>query len=174
MAGNGAKRRAVRSRFAHHVVTHLKLDLFARQAADLLAKKIRIPRSQPPGVVISLPANHDAVKFLQLPGHLFTRGDSAIDTNRQMLEVLLQAMHQFIAQRRHFPVFFRAQAFEPGVAGMNNERVAAGFTDGADKVAHKFIALGLVDSNPVLDRDGHTHHIDHRLDAVRHQLRLVH
>ena len=46
VAGNGAKRSAVRSRFAHHVVTHLKLDLFARQVAVLLAKKIRLSASR--------------------------------------------------------------------------------------------------------------------------------
>ena len=42
------------------------------------AKEGLIPRSQPPGVVISLPANHHAVKLQQLSSYLFGAGNAAV------------------------------------------------------------------------------------------------
>ena len=57
---------------------------------------------------------------------------------------------------------------------MDDEDPAAGLADGADKIAHKVVALGLVDADAVLDRHRHVHHVDHGLDAIGHQLGLGH
>lgn len=57
---------------------------------------------------------------------------------------------------------------------MDDEGAAARLAQRADEIAHELVALGLVDANAVLDGDRHLHHVDHRLHAVGHQLRLVH
>ena len=57
---------------------------------------------------------------------------------------------------------------------MHDEYFATRLAHSAHKVADKAIAIGFVNANSVLDGHWHTDPIDHRLDAVRHQLRLGH
>ena len=83
-------------------------------------------------------------------------------------------MHKFVAQRRDFAVFFGRQALQPGVAGVHDESLATCPADDAHKISHKVVALALVDADTVFHGDWHTHHIQHGLDAIGHQLRLSH
>ena len=106
--------------------------------------------------------------------HLGGGGDTAVDGNGELREITLELLRQFIPQGRYLAVFFGAQALEPGVARMHDERAAATLGDGADKIAHKIVALVLVNAYAVLDGDRHLHHIDHGLDTIGHQLRLAH
>ena len=110
----------------------------------------------------------------QLLGNLRCGGDAAIDHQRQMREVFFEAMHHLIPQRRHFAIGFGRETFEPGVAGMHDEGMAAGLAYGANKIAHHVIALDFVNADPVLDRDGDADRIDHGLHAVGHQRGLGH
>ena len=57
---------------------------------------------------------------------------------------------------------------------MHDESLAASLTDGTNEIAHKIVALALVNADAVLHGDGHAHHIQHGLDTVSHQLRLGH
>ena len=83
-------------------------------------------------------------------------------------------MDHLVAQRRHLPVFFRAQALEPSVASVDDEDLAAGLGDGADEVARKLVVLGPIDADAVLDRHRDRDRVAHRLHAVGHRLRLSH
>ena len=177
VAGNGTEWGAVLGGFALHVTNHVRFNRLPRDARGHRAKVVRVPGGQPPGVVIRLAADHHAVGVLQLLNHVRLLVDAAVDGNRQLRKVGFEPMHQFIAQRRNFTVFFRAQALEPGVAGVHDEHYATRVGHGADKVAHKVIALGLVDANAVLDRHRHpgrVHHVHHGFDAVGHQLGFGH
>ena len=57
---------------------------------------------------------------------------------------------------------------------MDDKHLAACIGHRAYEIAHKVIALDLVDADAVLDGDGHVHHIHHGLDAIGHQTGLVH
>ena len=127
---------------ARHVVAHLRFDLLAGQVAGQPPPKNARPTRQPPGVVIGLAADHHAVQLVQLLGHLRAGGDAAVDGNGEVRKLVSSAgapARSAAAALRGFP---SGQAFEPGVAGVDDEHVAAGLADGADKVAHKLVALG--------------------------------
>ena len=112
--------------------------------------------------------------MLQMGMHGLGAHDATIDDEGQRREVGLQAVRQLVTQRRHFAVFFGAQTFQPGVACMHGENVAARLGHCADKVAHKIVAFGLVDTDAVLHGDGHAGHIHHGLHAIGHQLGFGH
>ena len=68
--------------------------------------------------MIGLAANHHAVKRGQMPGHLFLRVDAAVDADHQIRKFPLEAVHEFITQRRHLAVFLGGKALEPGIVSM--------------------------------------------------------
>ena len=115
--------------------------------------------------------------MLQLLSHLGTGGDAAIDANAEVWKFGFKLVHHRVTQRRHLAVGFGRQTLEPGVARMDDEGLATGFTDGPHKIAHEGVTLGFVDANAVLHGDWHlarVHHIQHRLHAIGHQLGLGH
>jgi hypothetical protein len=57
---------------------------------------------------------------------------------------------------------------------VDDERLAAGIGDRADEVAHEAVFFIVIDADAVLDGDVDRDSVAHRLDAVGHQLRLVH
>ena len=174
VAGDGVPRRSMGSRFPFHVLHHLLFHRFTAGVGRRRAIKRRIPLAQPPRVVVRLAPQHDAIDLLQLLLHLRRGGEAAIDRDGQMRKVALELVRHGITQRRHFAVFFRAEALEPGVAGMHDEGAATGITHRANKIADKVITLVFVDTNAVLHRDRHVHHIHHGFDAIGHQHRLIH
>ncbi len=89
----------------------------------------------------------------KLAGDLLVRRQAAVDDQRQRGEVLLQARDDLIAQRRQLAVFLRAHALQPGIAGVDDEDLAAARRrHRADEVANERIALVAIDADPVLDR----------------------
>ena len=174
VAGNRVPGRAKFGRLAQHVGHHLLLDLLSGALRSHLAIEQRVPFAQPPGVVVGLTPDHDAVDLLQLGLHLLIAGQAAIDLDLTIRKIKFELMHQAVAQRRHFSVFFGAQALQPGIASVHDEGVAAGLVQGTHKVTHKVVALGAINANAVLDRDRDAHHVEHGLDAVGHQSRLSH
>ena len=112
--------------------------------------------------------------MLQLISDLPAGGQAAIDGDGEVRKLALEPVHQLIAQRRYFAIFFRAQAFEPGVARMDDEDFAAGLANGTHKIAHKLITFGFVDADAVLHSHGHAHDVHHGFDAISHKLRLGH
>ena len=124
--------------------------------------------------MIGLAAHHHAIHLGQLLLHGGIGVQAAVDGKGQVRKIGLELAHHVVAQRGHFAVFLGRQALEPGIARMHDEHRATRSGHGAHKVAHKGVALVLVDANAVLDRDGHLHHVHHGFDAVGHQLGLVH
>ena len=64
---------SIQGLFPLHVIHHGQLDLFARKLAGRTAKIKRIPTRHPPGVVICLPAHHDAIQAQELFLHHLIR-----------------------------------------------------------------------------------------------------
>ena len=92
----------------------------------------------------------------------------------EMREVALQPVHHLVAQRRDLAVLLRAQPAQPGLAGMDDEGVAAGLGDGADEGDQLLIAVAVVDADARLDGDRHVAGGAHRRDAGGDGRRLGH
>ncbi len=120
--------------------------------------------------MIGGPAQHDAVDLLQVGVAGVQVGDAAIDDNFQVGEIPLEAVNQGIVQRRHFPVLFRAEALQPGLAGVHDKRGTAGGGDRFDKCQQVVVAFHIINADTMLDRDGQVAGIAHGRDAVGHGL----
>jgi hypothetical protein len=118
----------------------------------------------------------------QVRGDLLVRLHPAVEHDGQLRKLALELVDQLVAQRRHLAVLLGAQALEPGVAGVDDEDLAAGLGHRADEVAHEGVALFLVDADAVLDRDRQRRlpglrrlgRLAHRAHAVGHQRGLGH
>ena len=95
-------------------------------------------------------------------------------TIRERGELALQPMHARIVERRNLAILLRAQAVQPRLARVHDERVAAGRRDGRDEAAHELVGIVVVDAEPRLHRHGHRNGAAHRGDAVRDSARIEH
>ena len=140
------------------------------------AEEALVPVGHRPGVVIGLAPDHHAVDVRAAA----RRSASSVampplTTKVSCGKVALQAVHDVVAQRRQLAVLLRAEALQPGVAGVDDEDLAAARVgDGADEIAHEVVALEPVDADAVLHRHRQRHRVAHRLDAVGDQRRLGH
>ena len=106
---------------------------------------------------------------------LFQRLDAAVNGHRQVREVTLQLIHARIVQRRDLTVLFRAQAGEPGFSRVDDEHLAFALAgDRIDEIAQEFVAVLVVNPDTGFDRHRNGNDVAHRLDTVRHQLRVPH
>ncbi len=94
------------------------------------------------------------------------RADAAVHDDLQRRAVALQLVHDAVAQRRDLAVLLRRQTVQPGVAGVHDERVAAGgrrrLDEGVEAV-RRFVAI---DSDAGLHRDRQGARRAHRGDTV--------
>ena len=161
---------------------HLGLDIRNQRidhvgaAGDraLLAEDAAVHVGQQVGVVVDLAAEHHAIDVLQVLVALVQRLDAAVDDDVQLREFLLQPIHRLVAERRNLAVLLRRQAFQPGLARMHDEGLAAGFGDGLDEAAHEHVVLGLVHAEAMLDGHRQPAGAAHLGDRLGHQCGLVH
>src|SRR5450830_476539 len=156
----------------HHGFNHLVAA--GLDAVGQLAVIARIETGHQERIVVSLAPQHDAVDVLQMRVDLRHRLDAAIDEDFQRGEIALELIRVVILERRDFAVFLRAQALQDRVAGMHDERLAAGLGNLADEVAHEVIRLDVVDADAMLDGNINRHRIAHGLHAIGHQRRFGH
>ena len=83
-------------------------------------------------------------------------------------------MHEFVVQGRHFPVLFWGKPLEPSLAGMDNKDFAACLGHRLYKVQEKFPGILLVNTNAALDGDGNGNGVLHGLEAIGHQVLVLH
>src|SRR5476649_2669159 len=88
---------------------------------------------------------------------LIKRVNAAIDDDREIFDPLLQPMNARVIERRDIPVLARAETVEPGLAGVNDQRIRAGGNDGVGETVERFLDVLIVDAEPALDRDGPRH-----------------
>jgi len=81
-----------------------------------------------------LKATVDADEFVRLPG--------------------LQAIDAIIVERWNLAVLLRAEPLEPGLAGMNPKRVAAGCEQAFGERIERGLRILPVDANAAFDRNG--------------------
>src|SRR3989442_5126558 len=80
-----------------------------------------------------------------LPG-----GNAAIDHDLELWKVLLQPIDVCVLERRHLAVLFRREAFEDGIARVDDEGSAAGCRDRSDKVLEESVILVPVNAGYML------------------------
>ena len=112
--------------------------------------------------------------MLQLLGDLLVARHAAVDADRERREVALELVDGGVAQRRHLAVFLGAQAFQPSVAGVHHEHLAAGLGHRADEVAHELVVLLAIDADAMLDRHRDADRVAHGLHAIGHRVWLAH
>src|SRR5262245_66260861 len=81
------------------------------------------------------------------------RPDAAIDDDGEVRPPRLHAIDPVVVDRRHIAVLFRAQALEPGLSRMQDERATAAFGDGMDELVEAFLRILVVAADAALDRD---------------------
>ena len=111
---------------------------------------------------------------LALPVFILVDRQAAVEHDGQLRAVGFQSRYAAVVERRNFAILFRAQPLENRIAGVHREYAAAGFADGADKIADKAVTFALVDADAVLDRHRKRDHIYHGLDAIGHKGWLGH
>ena len=79
-----------------------------------------------------------------------------------------------VIERRNFAVFLRRQTFEPGLAGVHDQRVGSGALDVLRENLQRRFRILLVDADAAFDRDRNSHGRLHRRDAIADQRRLRH
>ena len=98
-------------------------------------------------------AQHHSVHVLQLARDRLMRLDASVDDDRELREVLLQAMHIVVLEGRDLAVLLRRKALQDGVARVDQKGVCSGRGDRTDEIAHEAIVFELVDADAMLDRD---------------------
>ena len=102
--------------------------------------------------------------------------DAAVDDDFQRGKLTFQAVDIIVAQRRHVAVFLGREAFQPGIAGVDDEGCAIGFfRQCADEISQRLIIGFAVEADAVLDGSGTDGRgFLHRVQAVGYQIRLLH
>ena len=88
--------------------------------------------------------------------------------------VLLQAVDAVIIERWDIAVFLWRQAFQPSLAGMDDESRAARLADRGDEAGEILLVILIVDADAAFHRHRYAHGIAHGADAIAHQARLGH
>ncbi len=139
-----------------------------------LAKDLRVYAEQQFGILIGRAPKHHPVDMREMALGLGKIGNPTVEYDWPVGVGALDFIDQRIVQRRNGPVFLRAQAFEPGFAGMDDERRGAGFPDRRCKGEQGVPRLLVVHADAALDCDGNRDRADHRRDAFCDDIRLAH
>src|SRR5215831_12643636 len=120
------------------------------------------------GMIIGHSAQHRTINELEMGGGLQEGSDAAIDLNAQRGEVGLETIDVVVAQWWYGTVFPWTQAMENGLAGVDDETVAADLGHGRDKMGHIFVAIQVINADTVLHGDRQRGGLSHGLNAPRH------
>ena len=173
MPRDGVQPRALR-KLAIDIGDERRRGLLRRRERGLFAKHERIDGDEPPGLLIGGAAHHDAVDIFEVRKPLFDAGNAAVENDGQARMRRLEPIDARVIERRNFAVLLRRQPFEPGLAGMHDERVGARRFDRAGKNFQRLFRILLVDADAAFDGDRHRNGGLHRRHAVAHQRRLRH
>ncbi len=145
----------------------------AGQRIGLLKEKPVNVSKKPGGVICGTP-QHDPIETAHFITGLLKCGQAPIQDYVEMRKVCFQLMHPGIIERRNFPVFLRAEAFKPSLAGVDYECIATCCRDCFNKAikALDFVLVVNADATFHCDRyfDGGTH----RCNTIRHELWFCH
>ncbi len=101
------------------------------------------------------------------------RLDPAIDGDVQARTFGLEAIDQVVMQRRYFTVLTRAEALQPGLAGVHDDARASRGGHGIDK-PYQGVPFGLiVDGDAMLDGNRDIDSVAHGRNAARHEVRAM-
>jgi len=118
--------------------------------------------------------DHHPIKVSQVGFDLGQRFHPAVNRHGQVRKIFLQLVDTRVIQRRNFTVFFRAQAFQPGLARMHNKSSATRLRDCRNKFFHIGILFHIVDTDAVLYRHRNRTGCMHRRDTFSNQSRFGH
>ena len=83
-------------------------------------------------------------------------------------------MHPVIIERRNGAVFLGAQALEPGLAGMDIERIDARADHGIGETVKALLGILIVDADAALDRHRPIGGVAHGTHAIGNEIGLCH
>ena len=139
-----------------------------------LAEQLGIRRQQSPRLLIGRAPQHHAVDVNKMPLGLAEAGDAAIDDDGHVGHGSLQPVDPIVVERRDVAIFLRRQSIEPGLAGVDDQRIGAGSDHAAGQRIQRDFRILVVDADPALDRDRNAHCALHGIDAFSDQRRLRH
>ena len=126
------------------------------------------------GGLVGGAAEHDAVESGEMFPALINCRNAAIEHNCQAGAGGFQLGYEAVIERRDFAVLLRAEAAQPGLAGVDGEDGAAGSGDFVDEGEEGFARGQVVDGDAVLDGDRDGDGGAHGGDAIGDKIRLGH
>src|SRR5690554_5175466 len=134
----------------------------------------RIHRGQQPGVMVSLPSDHDTIHMPELFAARFQCRDTSIDTDMQLRSAGLEPVHPWVVKRWNITVLFRREPLQPRFACMHDKSIAAGIRDPSDKTLQVGILILVIDTDTAFYRDRNTYRITHGLHSSGDLFRIPH
>ena len=139
-----------------------------------LAEQFGVGAEQSPWLLIGRTPQHDAIDKVEMRFRLGETGDAAIDDDGHLRHRGFQPIYPVIVERRDVAILLRRQSVEPGLAGVDDQRVGAGRDDAARQLIQRSFRILIVDADPALHCDRNVHGKLHGMDAVSNQRRLSH
>ena len=139
-----------------------------------LAEQFGIDVEQTPRLLIGGAAQHDAIDMSKVRPRLCKTADATVDDDGHVRHRRLQPIDPVVVERRDVAIFLRRQSVEPGLAGVNDQRIRAGRDHSLRQRIEGGFGILIVDTDPAFDGDRDGHGLLHRRDASGDQRRLSH
>ena len=143
-------------------------------AGSMCAKEAAVHIGQDVGIVICRAAEHHAIDVAQVLVARIEALDATVDDDGEIRARGLKAIDALVIERRNLAVLFRRQAFQPGLAGMHDERSAAGFRHAIDEALEISLRVLVVDADAALHGDRNGHGVRHRCEAQGDEIGFRH
>src|SRR3984893_189724 len=139
-----------------------------------LIEKKRIGIEEQRRVLVGGAPHHHAIDVIEFGAHLGECREAAVEHHGNIGKAPFQGMDESVIQRRKVAVLPRRQAFQPGFARMDNERVATGGDDAPGQKTERRLRVLFVDTRAALDGHWQSNPRSDGGDAIADKLRLAH
>src|SRR5258708_31494027 len=129
---------------------------------------------QPPWLLIGCAPQHDAVDKAEMVFGLGKACDAAIDDDAHSRQRGLEPIYPVVVERREVTILLRRQSIEPGLAGVDDQRIRAGGDDAARQRIQRDFRILVVDADPAFDGHRNADRALHGVDTGGDQCRLRH
>ena len=116
--------------------------------------------------MIGGPAEHGTVDLVEMADGIRHRRNAAIDADETFRKPGLQPVDPLIVERRDVAVLLRAQALQPGLAGMHPQGVGTSGKDTIGQDVEGWLRVLIVDADAAFDGDRYPYRCLHRRDTV--------
>src|SRR5580704_13732310 len=127
-----------------------------------------------PRLLIGGAAHHHAVDPTEMRKRRLDPANAAVKNDSQAGMRTFEPIDAIVIEWRDFAVVLWRKSLQPGLAGMDDERIGAGLLDTLCKNLERLFGILLVDADPAFDGDGYGHRGLHRRNAFADKSRLGH